>query len=88
MDDTRTRLEAEGWIRRTTTDEPRLSELVQTYRALGFEVRVEPVGAGDLGECSACIQAEPDRYRTIFTRPADGGSQDDHPFADTKEGDR
>lgn len=35
------RLESEGWIRQSTLGEPRLSEIVGTYRRLGYEVRLE-----------------------------------------------
>lgn len=40
-DDPETRLEREGWVRRTTIGEPRLSELAENYRAMGYEVHVE-----------------------------------------------
>jgi hypothetical protein len=65
----RARLEAEGWTRRTVIDEPRLSELVETYRDLGFDVQVVPVEDDDLQECSECVQADPRRFGTIYTRP-------------------
>jgi hypothetical protein len=68
----RTRLEAEGWTQRTVIDEPRLSELVETYRDLGFEVQVVPVEDDHLPECSECVQADPCRYGTIYTRPNEG----------------
>jgi hypothetical protein len=31
----------DGWKRQTTIGEPRLSEIVQNYKAMGFEVHVE-----------------------------------------------
>jgi hypothetical protein len=65
----RARLEAEGWTRRTVIDEPRLSELVETYRSLGFEVQVVPVEDEDLPECNECVKADRCRYGTIYTRP-------------------
>jgi len=68
----RARLEAEGWTRRTVIDEPRLSELVETYRSLGFEVQVVPVADDDLSECSECVRADPCRFGTIYTRPTKG----------------
>ena len=69
----RRRLEAEGWTRRTVTDEPRLSELVGLYEELDFEVAVLPVSTEDLDGCSVCIDRDPGRYKTIFTRPGGGG---------------
>lgn len=35
-------LERQGWIRRFVTDEPRLSEAVELYESIGYEVRLEP----------------------------------------------
>ena len=58
-----------GWERRTTTDEPRLSELVELYEELGFEVMLRPISRDELGqECQECYLAEPERFRTIYTR--------------------
>jgi hypothetical protein len=59
-----------GWERMTTIDEPRLTELVELYEELGFEVLLRPVSAEELGqECAECVLADPERYRTIYTRP-------------------
>ncbi len=61
-----------GWERRTTIDEPRLSELVELYEELGFVVMLRPVSREELaGECVECLLADADRYRTIYTRPAE-----------------
>ncbi len=49
-------------------DEPRLSEMVEQYREVGFEVLLEPVDTST-EECISCITAFPDRYKTIYTRP-------------------
>ena len=58
------------WTKRTTIDEPRLSELVELYEELGFEVLLRPVSRDELGnECSDCLLSMPDRYQTIYTRP-------------------
>lgn len=58
---------AEGFKRCFVTDEPRLSEAVETYEELGFEVVLTPVPLED-GECTECMRLEPDRYRVIYTR--------------------
>ena len=34
-------LKKQGWVKRTTIGEPRLSEIVTEYKALGFEVHLE-----------------------------------------------
>jgi hypothetical protein len=63
-------LDLTGWEQRTTIDEPRLSELVETYLELGFEVLLRPVSKQELGEeCTECLMTEPERFRTIYTRP-------------------
>jgi hypothetical protein len=60
-------LQKEGWEKRFTIDEPRLSEMLEQYQELGFEVLLEPVDPSS-EECTVCITASPDRYRTIYTR--------------------
>lgn len=61
-------LKAEGWERRTTACEPRLSELVELYESLDFEVRVEEFEAEAGYECLDCYRLEPGRYKIVFTR--------------------
>jgi hypothetical protein len=61
-------LKKEGWEKRFTIDEPRLSEMVEQYKELGFEVLLEPVDP-DSEECTTCLTAFIDRYKTIYTRP-------------------
>ena len=62
----------EGWTRRFTTLGRRLTEVVELYSELGFEVRLEPVDLDQeetmsveaCEDCFVTIQA-----RTIYTRP-------------------
>lgn len=61
-------LELTGWTRQATYDEPRLSEMVEVYQDLGFEVRLEPFATDGQAECEACMAQQPDRFKTIFTR--------------------
>ena len=72
-------------------NEPRLSEAVETYQDLGFEVHLEPLpkaserdpecagcGGPEGGEeCRICFEGFEDQYKIIFTRPAKG-----HPDAE------
>jgi hypothetical protein len=60
-------LQKQGWEKRFTIDEPRLSEMVEQYKELGFEVLLEPVDSS-AEECTSCITAFPDLYKTIYTR--------------------
>jgi len=60
-------LQKQGWEKRFTSDEPRLSEMVEQYKELGFEVLLEPMDTSS-EECTTCIRAFSDRYKTIYTR--------------------
>jgi hypothetical protein len=76
--ETRAELEKEGWTRQFTVDEPRLSEAIELYKSLGFEVHLEPmVPDKNSEECAACFKVMCGRYKTIYTRPAEGGDSED-----------
>ena len=62
-------LEEEGWVKQTTIGEPRLSEIVELYKSLGYEVRLEPVKLGELDEeCRKCYELEEDKVKTVYVR--------------------
>ena len=62
-------LKREGWMRQFTTDEPRLSEAVELYQSLGFEVHLEPVVLNEENElCKTCIQVDCQKYKTVYIR--------------------
>ena len=62
-------LEKKGWIKRNTIDEPRLSEIVEEYKALGFEVHLEPVNLDELDEvCRRCYGNDGGRFKTVYVR--------------------
>lgn len=73
-------LELRGWRRQFVAAEPRLSEAVEMYRELGFQVHLEPLPAqgktshgqpqGTEIKCRACFEGSEDQYRIIFTKPA------------------
>jgi hypothetical protein len=60
----------EGWTRRFTADEPRLSEMKEFYESLGLEVLVTSGTPEEGQECAECfdILEFEERYRTIYTR--------------------
>ena len=60
-------LKKDGWEKRFTIDEPRLSEMIEQYKELGFEVLLDPVDTS-AEECTTCMGAFHDRYKTIYTR--------------------
>jgi len=45
-----------GWEARYIGQDPRLSEIIEQYLELGFEVKTEPFNAADCGECLECFQ--------------------------------
>ncbi|MEW5761536.1 MAG: hypothetical protein AB1779_12305 [Candidatus Thermoplasmatota archaeon] len=60
-------LKKEGWIKQFIACEPRLSEAVEIYKELGYEVRLEPVDL-ESNECMECYKKEPEKYKTIYIR--------------------
>jgi len=64
-------LERQGWTRRFVADEPRLSEAVELYKSLGYEVRLEPAVFDEMSEeCKKCLLYQNcNKYKTIYTRP-------------------
>ena len=57
------------WIKQTTIGEPRLSEIVELYQSLGYEVRLEPVKLDELDEeCRRCYDLEEDKVKTVYVR--------------------
>ena len=47
-----------------------MSEAIELYKSIGFEVHLEPATKEDMGEgCGVCFEGMPDRYKTIYTRP-------------------
>ena len=79
------RLVGEGWRRQTTIGEPRLSELVENYKAMGYEVRVEGLQAAaknDAG-CTSCLDAGQEMGQvlgTVYVRKSDAPRGDDELF--------
>lgn len=57
-----------GWKKRSTHDEPRLSEMVAAYKELGLEVRVEAFDPDETKDCTECMVALNNRTGTIYTR--------------------
>lgn len=84
------RLQAEGWILRTTIGEPRLSEVAENYRAMGHEVHVEyfdTAAAGAVQDdgaagCTTCFDAADtvdagQRWGSIYVRRGQPGARQD-----------
>jgi hypothetical protein len=74
----------DGWVRQTTIGEPRLSEIVQNYKAMGFEVHVEEFKAEGEG-CNTCFDAGQElgfSYGTVYVRKRGAATNEDELFAD------
>ena len=61
-------LVSEGWEKRATYDDQRLSEIVEVYKEIGFEVHLEPFNPTNEKGCAECLALTPDRFKTIYTR--------------------
>jgi len=67
-------LARQGWEKRFVAEEPRLSEMTELYESIGFEVLLErlpskeELAACAESGCTACLDMDPERYRTIYTR--------------------
>jgi hypothetical protein len=61
-------LEKDGWEKRTLYDEPRLSEMVEMYEEIGFEVMLMPFDPDDEPGCIECMKTQPELFKTIYTR--------------------
>lgn len=67
----------EGWERRLIACEPKLSEIVELYREIGFDVHLEPLpqknelkdNLCESEECTACYDLDREKYMIIYTRP-------------------
>ncbi len=58
----------QGWQKQATYDNPRLSEMVEMYQEIGFEVHLEPFNAENETGCTGCLQLMPDSFQTLYTR--------------------
>lgn len=61
---------AEGYERRTTVSEPRLSELVAEYRRIGFDVEVieHRIDEDDCGICYEAGAQAGEMYGDVYVR--------------------
>ena len=62
-------LEKEGFRLVCVTSEPRLSEIYELYRELGYEVRLEDALCDMEDEiCRSCILADRGRIKAVYIR--------------------
>lgn len=73
----------EGWVRQTVIGEPRLSEIVQNYKAMGFEVHVEEFKTEGESDCTTCFDAGQGlgfMYGTVYVRKRSEPAGEDELF--------
>ena len=63
-----TELIKQGWKKQATHDEPRLSEIVEMYEEIGFEIHLEPFDPESAPTCSECMAVNIENYKTVYTR--------------------
>ncbi len=56
------------WERTFTIEERRVSEYLDLYESIGYDVRVEPASPDEIQECQACFKVDFDNLRTIYIR--------------------
>ncbi len=56
------------WERGFTVEEHRVSEYVELYESIGYEVRVEPATPDEQEECQTCFKANFDNLRIIYIK--------------------
>ncbi len=72
----------DGWVRQTTIGEPRLTEIVQNYKAMGFEVHVEEFKT-EGEDCTTCFDAGQEMgfmYGTVYVRKRSEPAGEDELF--------
>lgn len=66
--DIKTPPRGKDWERGFTVEERRVSEYVELYESIGYEVRVEPATPDEQEECQTCFKADFDNLRTIYIK--------------------
>ena len=63
-------INATDWERRSIIDNDRVSEQVEMYESIGFEVMVKDVDPEQLPKeyCKECFIANPEKYKILYTR--------------------
>ncbi|GAG34692.1 unnamed protein product [marine sediment metagenome] len=56
------------WERGFTIEENRVSEYVELYESIGYEVRVEPATPDEIEDCQVCFKADFNNLRTIYIK--------------------
>ena len=70
MNDSKNKNDTSKWVRRCILDNHRVSEQVEMYESIGFEVMVKDVDPDHLPQeyCKECYIANPEKYKILYTR--------------------
>jgi len=76
--------EIKGWTAKYIGGEPRLSEQVELFRELGFEVRIEPFDPAACEGCTECFKDSPTTMMILYVRKShkNNVASDDELFVD------
>ena len=80
---TRSAPAGDGWERLSTLSEPRLSEMAENYRTLGYEVDIRDVQQVNGDGCNTCFDAGKEMgqsFGTLYVRRQDSGTASDELF--------
>ncbi len=71
---------SQGWERRFSVQDPRLTEMANYYNSIGFETLVVDGVIGDESQCSSCFDVSgfDGKFKTLYTRGKTGSVSSDN----------
>jgi hypothetical protein len=64
------------WRQVAIDGETHLKRLVDMYKELGFEVRLEEVKPEEVEQCTKCLEESGEKIYRIYARRKEGGSEE------------
>jgi hypothetical protein len=71
---------SQGWERRFSAQDPRLTEMANYYNSIGFETLVVDGVIGDESQCGSCFDVSgfEGKFKTLYTRGKTGAASSDN----------
>jgi hypothetical protein len=71
---------SQGWERRFSAQDPRLTEMANYYNSIGFETLVVDGVTGDESQCRSCFEVSgfEGKFKTLYTRGKTGAASSDN----------
>ncbi len=71
---------SQGWERRFSAEDPRLTEMTNYYNSIGFETLVVDGVIGDESQCRSCFKVSgfEGKFKTLYTRAKTGAVSSDN----------